>query len=175
MTKRYKYKATTCAVSYLNFLKYSQFSPISTCFHIFIQSQYLWICFMFSCMTALCKWLQMMPVRINKAGKKATSLSVVRWTLTFYSLMTAVPLPGVPWPAGEEICRPLVLDSLREPQQHAGVIVTNLWSIGRAADTNRRRDINPQGRYRYNDITQMVQSLSWLQWSFTDYKWWVEK
>lgn len=53
--------------------------------------------------------------------------------MTLYSLVTAVPLPGVTWPVGEEVCRPLVLDSLREPQQHTGVIVSNAWPIGWAA------------------------------------------
>lgn len=50
--------------------------------------------------------------------------------MTLYSLVTAVPLPRVTWPAGEEVCCPLVLDSLREPQQHAGVVVFDTGSIG---------------------------------------------
>lgn len=50
--------------------------------------------------------------------------------VSLYSLVTAVPLPGVAWPAGKKVCCPLVLDSLGEPQQHAGVVVSNIGSIG---------------------------------------------
>lgn len=53
--------------------------------------------------------------------------------MTLDSLVTAVPLPGVTWPAGEEVGRPLVLHSLREPQQHSGVVVPHRGSVGRAA------------------------------------------
>jgi len=49
--------------------------------------------------------------------------------MTLYLLVAAVPLPGVTWPAGAEVRRPLVLDSLRKPQQHAGVIVSNAGCI----------------------------------------------
>lgn len=53
--------------------------------------------------------------------------------MTLDSLVTAVPLPGVTWPAGQEVGRPLVLHSLREPQQHSGVVVPHGGSVGRAA------------------------------------------
>lgn len=59
--------------------------------------------------------------------------------MTLDSLVTAVPLPGVTWPAGEEVCRPLVLHFLGEPQQHTGVIVSGTGSVGRAAGTERRK------------------------------------
>lgn len=47
---------------------------------------------------------------------------------TSYSLVAAVPLPGVAWPVGEEVSRPLVLDPLRKPQQHPVVVVSR--SVG---------------------------------------------
>lgn len=50
--------------------------------------------------------------------------------MTLYSLVTAVPLPGVARPVGKKVGCPLVLDSLREPQQHTGVIVSNAGSVG---------------------------------------------
>lgn len=50
--------------------------------------------------------------------------------VTLYSLVTAVPLPCVTRSVGEEVCRPLVLDSLWEPQQHAGVVVSDVGSVG---------------------------------------------
>lgn len=53
--------------------------------------------------------------------------------MTVYSLVAAVPLPGVTWPVGEEVRRSLVLDSLGEPQQHAGVVVPDAGHMGRAA------------------------------------------
>lgn len=57
-------------------------------------------------------------------------------TMTLNSLVTAVPLPSVTWPVGEEVRRPLVLDSLGEPEQHAGVVVSGPVSC--AAATHQR-------------------------------------
>lgn len=57
--------------------------------------------------------------------------------MTLDSLVTAMPLPGVTWPAGEEVRRPLVLHFLGEPQQHTGVIVSGTGSVGRAAGQSR--------------------------------------
>lgn len=43
-------------------------------------------------------------------------------------LVAAMPLPGVAWSGGAEVSGALVLDSLRKPQQHSGVIVSR--SVG---------------------------------------------
>lgn len=56
--------------------------------------------------------------------------------MTLYSLVTAVPLPGVTWPVGEEVCGALVLDFLRKPQQHAAIVVS--CSIGGTVDRIQR-------------------------------------
>lgn len=57
-------------------------------------------------------------------------------SMTLYSLVTAVPLPGVTWPVGEEVRGALVLDFLRKPQQHAAIVVS--CSIGGAVDRMQR-------------------------------------
>lgn len=41
-----------------------------------------------------------------------------------HSLVAAVPLPGIARPAGQKVSGALVFDSLREPEQHAGVVVS---------------------------------------------------
>lgn len=80
--------------------------------------------------------------------------------MTLYSLVTAVPLPGVTWPVGEEVCCPLVLDSLRKPQEHTGVIISG--SIGCAADKNQSKRISLQKKkntnvlYGHDYITKIV-------------------
>lgn len=48
-------------------------------------------------------------------------------------LMAAVPFPAVAWPAGKEVGGSLVLDSLREPQQHTRVVVSHAGSVCSAA------------------------------------------
>lgn len=47
-----------------------------------------------------------------------------------YSLMTAVPLPGVTWPVRHEVSSPFVLHPLWEPQQDPYVIIGGLGAIG---------------------------------------------
>lgn len=49
--------------------------------------------------------------------------------------MTAVPLPGVAWPVGEEVRGALVFHPLGETQQHSEVIVGGLRGIGCAVET----------------------------------------
>jgi len=60
--------------------------------------------------------------------------------------MAAVPFPGVAWPAGKKVRGTLVLDSLREPQQHARVVVSHAGPVCRAAQQKQ-----PSG-YRKSDI-----------------------
>ena len=94
-----------------------------------------------------------------------------------HSLVTAVPLPGVARPAGEEVGRALVLDSLGEPQQHAGVVVSGVASVGRAAGTHQRKIT-----LGHNDITKVVfvfllhlLPCSGAESRLCANKWWVEK
>lgn len=49
-----------------------------------------------------------------------------------YSLMTAVPLPGVTWPVRHEVSSPFVLHPLWEPKQDPYVIIGGLGAIGGA-------------------------------------------
>lgn len=82
----------------------------------------------------------------------------------WHSLVTAVPLPGVAWPAGEEVGCPLVLHSLGEPQQHSGVVVSNAGPVGWAAGANQRESGYVCRRntqrvlliYGHSDITEIV-------------------
>lgn len=56
-----------------------------------------------------------------------------KWTSEWDLLMAAVPFPGVARSAGKEIGGALVLDSLREPEQHTRVVVSHAGSVRRAA------------------------------------------
>lgn len=60
--------------------------------------------------------------------------------------MAAVPFPGVARPAGKEVGGSLVLDSLREPQQHTRVVVSHAGTVCRAT-----RHKQPNG-YKISDI-----------------------
>lgn len=97
--------------------------------------------------------------------------------MTLYSLVTAVPLPGVTWPVGEEVCRPLVLDSLREPQQHTGVIVSYTRSIGWAAKHKnksvslQKNKQKPYGIYGHNYVIQIVFHATSPPLSWADFRW----
>lgn len=61
-------------------------------------------------------------------------------------LMAAVPFPGVARPAGKKVRGALVLDSLREPQQHTCVVVSHAGPVCRAAQQKQ-----PSG-YKISDI-----------------------
>lgn len=52
-------------------------------------------------------------------------------------LMAAVPLPGIAWPARQEVGRALVLDALWEAQQHPGVIISHAGPVRRAAQDTK--------------------------------------
>lgn len=49
-----------------------------------------------------------------------------------YSLMAAVPFPGMLWLHREEIGGALVLNSLGEPKKDPVANVTHPWSVGRS-------------------------------------------
>lgn len=67
------------------------------------------------------------------------SIDVDSGHVSGYSLVAAVPLPGVARPVGQKVSRSLVSDSLREPQQHPGVVVPDRGAVSGAAGTRRRR------------------------------------
>ena len=54
-----------------------------------------------------------------------------------YSLVAAVPLPGVPRSVGHEVGRALVLHPLREAQEDPDVVVRGLGRVGGAGGTER--------------------------------------
>lgn len=56
--------------------------------------------------------------------------------------MAAVPFPGVARSAGKEVGGALVLDSLREPQQHTRVIVSHAGAVRRAARQEKKNHGN---------------------------------
>ena len=79
--------------------------------------------------------------------------------------MAAVPLPGVAWPAGQEVGRPLVLHPLGEPQEHPGVVVPDVTAVGGAALTKHTQPVRKRcgafsavkNREQYNVVRNLVE------------------